>query len=359
MKSPRLIVKVFRSTDDLSPVRHAIASLPFDAGLLAASPFMAQALTEVGESLFPGICWFLFEDEAGSAGIVPLQCAVDEDSALRTVSLRSLSWHEMLYADALIRPGIPPSAIGRALFAEQVLGKRCADVLRLRDLPQQSNLHRLLQCLPAEVRQREGTSVIPVGASAAAWKRSLSRNLRGQIRQSENRLHQQGSVVVHAAAGVADTSAAFQRFVALEASGYKAATDALANAAGNRELLERTLRGHAQTGTAHTLELFVNGELVASQFGVVCDRRLYLIKVAFNETFSDASPGTFLMAQLLERLADEGRIDLLDCCVRQRWHARWHPEVEFNRVGTMASPHTLRGWSLRALRTVRGRLSAS
>jgi CelD/BcsL family acetyltransferase involved in cellulose biosynthesis len=124
-------------------------------------------------------------------------------------------------------------------------------------------------------------------------------------------------------------------------------------------LLERTLRGHAQTGTAHTLELFVNGELVASQFGVVCDRRLYLIKVAFNETFSDASPGTFLMAQLLERLADEGRIDLLDCCVRQRWHARWHPEVEFNRVGTMASPHTLRGWSLRALRTVRGRLSAS
>ena len=359
MESPRLLARVFRSTDDLSPIRHAIAALPFDAGLLAASPFMALALTEAGELLFPGICWFLFEDEDGPAAVVPLQCAVDEDSALRTLSLRSLTWHEMLYADALIRPGIPPAAIGRALLAQPALGTRRADVLRLRDLPQQSNLHRLLQCLPAEVQEKEGTSVIPVGASATEWQRSLSRNLRGQIRQSENRLRQHGSVVVHAAAGAAETAAAFERFVALEASGYKAATDALANTAGNRELLERTLRGHAHTGTAHTLELFVNGELVASQFGVVCGRRLYLIKVAFNEAFSEASPGTFLMAQLLERLADEGRIALVDCCVRQRWHARWHPEIKYNHVATIASPHTLRGWALRALRAVRGRLPRS
>jgi CelD/BcsL family acetyltransferase involved in cellulose biosynthesis len=353
---PDLECRVLTSADDLMPVREAITQLSVNRHMLAASPFMLQALTESGESLFPGLCWFLCVDEYGPAALLPLRRMVEADSRLAPLSLTSVSRFEMLYADALVRPDVPPSAMASALLQTPVIGGRRADVVRLRNLPQDSQLLAIARALSAQCDVQEGTSVIAVGADAEAWRRGLSRNLRGQIKQSESRLRRTGPLAVRAPENATEMSEAFSRFVALEASGYKASRDALANVPGDRAILEGTLLGHAREGTAHLIELCVGDTLVASQFGVICGDRLYLIKIAFDERFAGASPGTFLMASLLQRLADEGRVKTVDCCVRQRWHARWHPLVEMYTTATIPNTGTPKGFALRAGRALRATL---
>jgi hypothetical protein len=345
--------RVLDSADDPKPVREAIAQLSGNRHLLAASPSMLLALTECGELLFPGLCWFLCADDKGPAALIPLRRTVETDSKLAPLSLTSVSRFEMLYADALVRPDVPPSAVASALLHTPVMRGRRADVVRLRNLPQDSQLLAIARALPAQFDVQEGTSVIAVGADAEAWRRGLSRNLRGQIRQGESRLQRMGPLAVRAPETVTEMAEAFSRFVVLEAGGYKASRDALANVPGDRAILEGTLLEHAREGTAHLLELCVGDALVASQFGVIRGDRLYLIKIAFDERFAEASPGTFLMAALMQRLADEGQIKTVDCCVRQPWHARWHPLVEMYTTATAPNTGTAKGFALRAGRALR------
>lgn len=350
---PNLECRVLTSADDLMPVREAIMRLSGNRRLLAGSPCILLALVESGERLFPGLSWFLCADANGPAALIPLQRMVESDSRLAPLSLTSVSRFEMLYADALTRPDISPAAAGGALLRARIMRGRRADVLRLRNLPRNSQLLAIAQALPSQCDMEEGTSIITVASDRDVWLQGLSKNLRGQIRQSENRLRRLGPLTIRTPGNEVEMVEAFSRFVALEAAGYKGSRDALANVPGDREVLRGALLGHSRHGTGHLLELYAGEILVSSQFGVIIDDRLYLLKIAFDERFAEASPGTFLMAELLQRLADGGRVKTVDCCVRQAWHMRWHPVVEPYITATIPNNRTLRGLALRAGRTAR------
>ena len=345
--------QVFAPTDDLSPVAEAIGVLGKPSPLIAASTHMHRALLSSGHLLFPDIRWLLVQDSQGPAAVIPVRCRVERDGPLAVMSLASLDRFEMLYADALVRTNVEPDTVAPWLLTAAVAHGRRADVVRLRNLPESSALRKMARALRGQIANVEGTSVIDVAQGGDHWLAQCGRNLRGQIRQSENRLRQRGDIALRSPHTPEEFGAALERFIALEVAGYKSVRNALANEPGDRAVLVALVRGHAERGTAHLLELYVDETLVASQFGVVCEGRLYLIKIAFNEAFADASPGTFLMASLLKQAGAVEGFSCVDCCVRQPWHARWHPNIEMQGHATIPNRGTPRGLVLYAARTAR------
>lgn len=314
---------------------------------------MHRALLSSGHLLFPDIRWLLVQDNQGPVAVIPVRCSAERDGPLAVMSLASLDRFEMLYADALVRDNVEPELVAPLLLKAAVANGRRADVVRLRNLPESSVLRRMAKALRGQMTRVEGTSVIDVALGGDHWLAHCGRNLRGQIRQSENRLRQRGDITLRSPQSPAEFGAALERFIALEVAGYKSVRNALANEPGDRAVLVALVRGHAERGTGHLLELYVDETLVASQFGVICEGRLYLIKIAFNEAFADASPGTFLMASLLKQAGGGEGFSVVDCCVRQPWHARWHPDIEMQEHATIPNKGTPRGLVLHAARRAR------
>lgn len=340
---------------DTSEVRHALALLPPRSGHLAALNGMLEALLNHGQHLFPGIRWYLLDDERGPAAVVPLQLVRERDHMLRPVALYSLSRFELLYGDARIRPDVDPARLAPVILRHTLSGSDRADVIRLRDLAPDSGLCAMAEAsAPAyALNSRPGTSILHAGASATAWERSLSKNLRGQMRQAGKRLSAMGAPDVRFAVASPAVREAFFRFLALEAAGYKGTLNSLAREDGDRRVLQHALETHAACGEAVVMELWIGDTLIASQFGISSADRLFLIKVAYNEEYSEASPGVFLLAELMKWVSDHDKLAVVDCCVRQRWHDRWHPDLEMRAQATLMNRGTWRGAVLGAVRWAR------
>jgi CelD/BcsL family acetyltransferase involved in cellulose biosynthesis len=348
---------VFRSVDDLDRVNAAVRRLARDDWMLSSSLWMLYGLIAHGEELFPELRWILVEDDTGPAALVPVFAVRETDSRVGFRALWTLTRFELMYADALIRPGVSAHLICREIFRARTFGTQRADVLRISSAPPGSGFHRLLtEQAPNDIRVRAGSSIMPCSADAESWDRSNSRNLRGHLRQSEKRLRERGelSIVEHfSGTTVGD---AFDRFVSLEAAGYKASMSPLAAISGDRKVLRDAIVGHAERGEASVIELVIGERLAASQLGVIRDRRVHLIKVAYDETLASASPGAFLMAELLRRRSQDRRAEVIDCCVRQPWHDRWHPALEDRVDGVICNPRTSAGLLLYAMRRLRSKL---
>ena len=139
----------------------------------------------------------------------------------------------------------------------------------------------------------------------------------------------------------ADLEAAFERFVALEATGWKSGGAGAAGTAGataggrgtaiahDRAALGfyRALLRPRAPGLAPTIvELELDGRTVAAQLALRTGTALHLLKIAYDESLAAASPGSLLLDSLIARAPGEGltRVSLV---TSPAWAARWHPVV--------------------------------
>jgi CelD/BcsL family acetyltransferase involved in cellulose biosynthesis len=117
---------------------------------------------------------------------------------------------------------------------------------------------------------------------------------------------------------------AFERFLALEAKGWKGArrtaliNDA-ARAAFAREMAAEFRRDH-RIGVH---ELALDGAPIASGVELRAGRRAFFWKIAYDEAFAAYSPGVLLTRALSKRLAEEGEVDVIDSCA-----APGHPMID-------------------------------
>lgn len=171
-----------------------------------------------------------------------------------------------------------------------------------------------------------GASLLLTDRTFAAWKAAQSKNLRGQLRQAEGRIGR--NHVLRVVSEPKDLEVAFERFVQLECAGYKLTLDPLGKDEHEERLLRDAFRIHSVSGEAFVFELYAEGVLIASQLALTLGGTVFLIRVAYNEDFAHASPGTLLMGRLIEWCCSHPAIDRIDLVVRQRWHQRWHPSVD-------------------------------
>jgi CelD/BcsL family acetyltransferase involved in cellulose biosynthesis len=165
-----------------------------------------------------------------------------------------------------------------------------------------------------------GAGILDTRMEADEWWRGLPKNMRDSIRKTRSRIAASGGSEVAVSTG-AQLPAAYDEFVTLEASGWKAQEGtALQQRPAWRELLGDYLR---VAPTAEVRSLHIGGRLAASQLSVTCGGSLFLLKVAYDEELAHLSPGNVLMASLVEACCQTPGVERIDCLVWQDWHQRW------------------------------------
>jgi hypothetical protein len=358
MPSHDLSWRLYRPTDELAALHDASAILLRRPRLLAQSAGIFSGLTTSGHSLFPGLCWLVLSDRCGPVALLPLRASVELDGPFPLRCLRTINRFDMLYGDAQLRSGIDANMLMNSVLGAKLFDGKPCDVFRIHDARGGSGYAELAAAAaPGSRWTAAGASVLATSMAFPEWQRAQSKNLRSQIRKSAQRLAERGEVHSRVITAPDEVDAALARFVAMEAAGYKQSLNPLAREPDELAILQRAFAVHAPSGEAFIHELTIDGRAVASQVGFLLGARAHLLRVAYDEAFTEASPGTVLLARLIEWCCGHEGIDSIDCIVRQGWHDRWHPEVETSAHATIPNIRTLAGcvvgllrWGRRLLR---------
>lgn len=162
---------------------------------------------------------------------------------------------------------------------------------------------------PSFLRERHARAFLRRAESAEAYLRAaLSAKRRKEYKRLHNRLGELGRLELVACTATPDVPAWIERFLALEASGWKGqAGTALAvrDAAFSRQLL---LAMHAE-GLLLLHALLLDDRVIAQRCGfrdAPADGGGYSFKIAYDERYARFSPGVLLELELV-RLLHEGK----------------------------------------------------
>ena len=179
-------------------------------------------------------------------------------------------------------------------------------------------------------------------------------------RSSSRRLRRQGRQLARHVGGerltVVDRSGepeAWQRFIEIEASGWKGAHGtALASSASDAAFFRAVCEGMHRAGHLQLVALEAGGETLAMECHLVENDLLYSFRIGFDERFGDFSPGALLQSLVLERFGTQG-LNLADSCAAPDHPAMNRMWPDRRRMQVLFLPTRARG-----ARGLRARLHA-
>jgi CelD/BcsL family acetyltransferase involved in cellulose biosynthesis len=288
--------------------------------------------------------WFLADDDQGPVAALPFRVSIRRFGPLR---VRVLANERV--TDGLVAPRLRPEALRRALPAAAADDGEPFDVLSLNGLRPGMGFLRLAIAAPSGLEtetQHGGHSVIETGVSSDEWFGATSGNLKSSLRKARNRFERRGALTITTATARDEVDAAFDEYVAIEATGWKADKGALANRPVDRAMLRHYLLAAAGTGRVSVRTLRLDGRPAAAQLASLTAGTLELVKVAYDDALADLSPSNVLMADLIRECCDRSDVARIDLLTNQPWHDRWHADehptykardLDLRRPGGVAS----------------------
>ena len=208
--------------------------------------------------------------------------------------------------------------------------KKSWDVIELLDVPEGGASEKLLRLATAE-GHRGGQWTQPSGAyltlpEAGNFEVMLqeltSSKLRKSLRYYRRNLEQQGALRFSRCA--LDDQQLRERFYQLESAGWKGAEGtAIACAAQTRQFYDEVAGAAAKLGYYTIYSLTLNQHTIAMQFGLNYGGRFHLLKPAYDENFSEYSPGQLLTYEVLGDLLARGRTEYDFMSPISEWKSRW------------------------------------
>lgn len=142
---------------------------------------------------------------------------------------------------------------------------------------------------------------------------SLGAKKMKELRRQRNRLADHGEVTLKIFDQPAAVHAALERFLVLEASGWKGKRGtALVQNAGDAAFIRQAASSLAARGQFEVLALNIGERLAASCLVIKGDRQAYFFKLAHDETESKNSPGVQITLDLTRYLCADSKIDEVD-----------------------------------------------
>lgn len=288
--------------------------------------------------------------------ILPLERATERLMGLALDTLRLPAHAHVPYGDVLLHPRarldmrLLIRALRRAglrwdllLMGRVLADSAVASLMRARPESRYAGLPAALLPglpggLPAGLHARLSAglwAVEEVGASDALptlpyeeLLARMSKNFRGSLRKTRNRLARLANVRFVSARTPAALADAYPAFLEVEASGWK-------GAAGTAIKLDPRLRAFYGQLIAHLgpsgrceIHLLVAGEqVIAAQLAILADERCYVLKIGHDEGYRHLAPGNMLLEHLLERYQGDAEIAYVDLVSNAAWHRSWNPIV--------------------------------
>ena len=165
-----------------------------------------------------------------------------------------------------------------------------------------------------DVQNHRGRALLNTTADAdALLLGSLGAKKIKELRRQRNRLADNGEISLHSATVPAEVSAALERFLTLESSGWKGKRGtALVQNSGDAAFIRIAAKGLSMREQFEVLALNIGEQTAASCLVIRSERRAYFFKLAHDETQSKNSPGVQLTLDLTKHLCADGRIEEVD-----------------------------------------------
>lgn len=144
-------------------------------------------------------------------------------------------------------------------------------------------------------------------------KTALTRKKRKELARQYRRLSELGPVRAHVHTDRASVAGAFERYIALEALGWKGRREtALGSDTGRMQHVADIINAFALGGRIRIDEVAVGNEVIASLISFVDGNRLFTWKIAYREDFARYSPGNQLILGLTGSLLDDPAVVTAD-----------------------------------------------
>jgi hypothetical protein len=142
---------------------------------------------------------------------------------------------------------------------------------------------------------------------------TLETRRRKEAERQRRRLADLGSLTFQVVSSEADTARELDRFLKLEAAGWKGKSGtALAHAPGSANFIREAAAALARRGAFRIATLTLDGRTIASGLIGQAGKRAYYIKTTYDEAYARFSPGLLLTLDLTTHLLDDGSIDDAD-----------------------------------------------
>ena len=186
-----------------------------------------------------------------------------------------------------------------------------ASVLELLYVPAEGPFRKALDAAASTViaTHQFTRALLIKGASAEAYmEAAMSSQLRKQLRRKEKRLGERGMSVINIGPGE-DATAEIERFLELEASGWKGREGgALAASAANLEFGRAVLTEAQRRGRLHMVGMDCDARPIVRRLSLLAGEGSYAFKTAYDESYAEYSPG--VLAEALS-LREFHRLDAL------------------------------------------------
>ena len=167
-------------------------------------------------------------------------------------------------------------------------------------------------------------SYVRIQGTMDEFRAGLGDNFRRNLRKSGNRLGREPGVAIRLLGGKEADPAELDRFLALEASGWKGREGTAIAADPTLAPFVRALVGRlAAVGWLEWHFLEIGGRIAAGHLGARFGKSLVLLKIAYDEAFSRLGPGSLLFERVVEREFLGGTTVEINCTTDMPWHRNW------------------------------------
>jgi CelD/BcsL family acetyltransferase involved in cellulose biosynthesis len=202
------------------------------------------------------------------------------------------------------------------------------DLLELHHVPEGGTISALVLAASnsgvhtAQVPMRRNPYV-PIPADPTDLKKlPVNARLRGKLRHIRRELDSQGGLKF-LRVDKADRSV-LDRFYELESAGWKGTEgSAIACHPEIRQFYDEISQAAERFGYLCVYSLELNGELLASHFGLSLRGRYFSPKIAYNEKFPQYAPGHLIVSEILQDCASRGISEYDITGVDDEWKMKW------------------------------------
>ncbi len=174
------------------------------------------------------------------------------------------------------------------------------------------------------------THIIDCDLPYTEFKTRLSRKFRANLRSAHNRLAKLPDVSYVRTVGAGGVDGALDRFLKVEASGWKGETGsrtAIALQPKQAAFYPAWIESLAATGRCEFNEVRSGDTCLVSTFCIRVREEYDVMKIGYDERFAHIAPGQLVFERIIQECCDDPTIKRINLTSGFEWNLVWAPDV--------------------------------
>ncbi len=157
-------------------------------------------------------------------------------------------------------------------------------------------------------------------------QKKFSKNFRRNLTKARNKLFEKNNVNLISTRQDGELFGSFEEFIEVEASGWKGergSKTAIKLDPKVTMFYKCLIKNYSEINGCEINLLKINNETIAGQFCLLVDGTKYVLKIGYNESYSNFSPGNILLENLIQRACKDRCTKYINLVTDSKWHSDW------------------------------------